>query len=66
MIYCVPKRCGSLLLTALLALALPHAAQADDTCHLAKEGDCCAVTISPKTWSGDGMFGEFRISSIYT
>ena len=49
MIYCVPKRCGSLLLTALLALALPHAAQADDTCHLAKEGDCCAVTISPKT-----------------
>ena len=38
-----------LMATALLALSLPQAAQADDICRLTKKGDCCTVTISPNT-----------------
>lgn len=37
-----------LLATCLLALALPKQAMADEDCRLAKAGDCCTVTLSPK------------------
>lgn len=48
MICCAPRYCRPLLVaTALLALMLPQAAQADDTCRLAQKGDCCTVTIAP-------------------
>jgi len=42
-------RLSFLLAACFLGANFPRQAAADSSCHLAKLGDCCTVTLSPKT-----------------